>query len=187
MKMVIESISPEGQTQTREWKPFRELYETAFPLVAKFIGARGGSFDDAKDIFHDALVIYREKRTSDVIHIRLSEEAYVVGIAKHLWFRKNKADRKFITLDDAEAAISVPEDYFDAINSDNLLAFLERSGKKCMALLKSFYYDGSSVINIARAFGFKSAHSATVQKFKCLEKMRDEVKQKSISYEDFLE
>lgn len=33
-----------------------EVYEQVFPAVAKFISSAGGSFDDSKDIFHDALV-----------------------------------------------------------------------------------------------------------------------------------
>ncbi len=37
-----------------------QLYQQAFPLVAKFVRNRNGSFEEAKDIFQDALVIYYE-------------------------------------------------------------------------------------------------------------------------------
>ena len=40
---------------------FAQLYEETFPNVAKFVANRGGTFDDAKDIFQDALVILYEK------------------------------------------------------------------------------------------------------------------------------
>jgi len=54
-------------------------------------------------------------------------------------------------------------------------------------LLRAFYYDKLSMSKIANRFGFSSERSATVQKYKCLEKVRDLVKEKSLSYEDFLE
>ena len=44
---------------------FAQLYEETFPKVAKFVANRGGTFDDAKDIFHDALVILYEKSTGE--------------------------------------------------------------------------------------------------------------------------
>jgi DNA-directed RNA polymerase specialized sigma24 family protein len=187
MKMEIQSVADVHPILGVERKSaFSRLYENAFPLVARFIRSRNGSFDDAKDIFHDALVIYYEKQVDDATHILISEEAYILGIAKHLWLRKNKADRKLVGLDTIEASIQIPEDYF-TVNNNHILHFLARSGKKCLELLKSFYYDRNSTREIANTFGYKTLHTATVQKFKCLEKMRNEVKQKSISYEDFLD
>jgi hypothetical protein len=56
-----------------------------------------------------------------------------------------------------------------------------------MELLHAFYYNRQSMDEITDRFGYSSAHSATVQKFKCLEKMRDTVKEKSLRYEDFTE
>jgi hypothetical protein len=35
--------------------------------------------------------------------------------------------------------------------------------------------------------GFANEHSASAQKYKCLEKVREIVKQKSLTYEDFVE
>jgi predicted DNA-binding protein YlxM (UPF0122 family) len=56
-----------------------------------------------------------------------------------------------------------------------------------MELLRAFYYDKLSMRKIAGQFDFNSERSATVQKYKCLEKVRDIVKEKSLTYEDFLE
>jgi DNA-directed RNA polymerase specialized sigma24 family protein len=187
MKMMIQSVDKTPILGLDRETSFSKLYEIAFPLVARFIRSRNGSFEDAKDIFHDAMVIYYEKQVSNIENVPVSEKAYLLGIAKHLWLRKNKADRKLVSLDLMEASIQIPEDYFTPVDTNHILRFLARSGKKCLELLKSFYYDRRSTTEIAETFGYKSLHTATVQKFKCLEKMRDEVKQKSISYEDFLE
>jgi DNA-directed RNA polymerase specialized sigma24 family protein len=164
---------------------FTQLYRSAFPAVAKFVSRRNGTWQDAKDIFHDALVILYEKIVSDSLAVHLSHEAYLMGIAKHLWIRKFKRDKTSVALTDDEAAIELPRDHFSLRDENRLLQVLEAAGRKCLEMLRAFYYDNERMDTIARKFGFGSTHSATVQKFKCLEKVRETVKQKSIHYEDF--
>jgi DNA-directed RNA polymerase specialized sigma24 family protein len=69
---------------------FMRLYQQAFPLVAKFVRERGGSFEEAKDVFQDALVIYYEKLATSNIVLQYSEASYIFGITKHLWGKKHK-------------------------------------------------------------------------------------------------
>ncbi|HZY82807.1 MAG TPA: sigma-70 family RNA polymerase sigma factor [Cyclobacteriaceae bacterium] len=154
------------------------LYEETFPAVASFVSKMGGSVDDAKDIFHDAMVIFFEK------NIRPDNPgAYILGIAKHLWVRKYHHDKHRVELDNN---IVIPEDEKLPI-STKLLRLIEISGKTCLELLQAFYYQRLSPERIANVFNYSNAHSATVQKFKCLEKLRNTVKQKSLGYEDFVE
>jgi RNA polymerase sigma factor (sigma-70 family) len=183
---VLETSSTK-ETNTPSEKSFEEWYESAFPYVAKFVGKMGGSFQDAKDIFHDALVLFYEKTCQQNFQPKTSAEAYILGIAKHLWIRKFNKDKNKVSLDESEAAISIPNDYFPDVDSHRLLILLEQTGKKCLQLLHSFYYENLSLKDITDQLGYRSVHSATVSKYKCLEKLRDSVKEKSISYEDFME
>ena len=154
------------------------LYEEIFPAVAVFVSKMGGSVEDAKDIFHDAIVIFFEKEIQ-VDNVA----AYVVGIAKHLWVRKYKHDKKNVDLDDS---IEVSEDEASPIVA-RLSRLLESAGKTCLDLLQAFYYERRSVEDIATDFKYSNAHSATVQKHKCLQKVRSFVKTKSLDYESFVE
>lgn len=176
--MLIEDIAADRKAL------FMQLYQQAFPLVAKYVRNRGGSFDEAKDIFQDALVIYYEKITTSAVELSYSERSYILGIAKHLWARKYKQQHD-LALDESMTGIAMEEDT-DIKAADKLLDLLHSSGKKCMELLRAFYYDKLSMQKIAGHFGFSSERSATVQKYKCLEKVRDLVKEKSLTYEDFL-
>ena len=167
---------------------FEELYEQAFPLVAKFVSKMNGSFQDAKDIFHDALIIFYEKQNAQAITVQVADKVYILGIAKHLWLRKFKQTRGHVSLDDLEQDISIPEDYYQENKENNrLLSLLQISGRKCLELLRAIYYDKLSLPAVVHVFGYQNVRSATVQKYKCLEKVRDKVKEKSISYEDLLE
>lgn len=162
---------------------FAQLYEHAFPKVAIFVAHRGGSFEDAKDVFHDALVILYEKMQSREDEIKISVEFYLVGIAKHLWIRKFKDDSIKTGLEDIDRCITIPEDYFDA-SENKLTSLLALTGRRCMELLRAFYFDELSLSQVKSLFGFSTAHSASAQKFKCINKMRDIIRQKSIEYGD---
>jgi len=139
--------------------------------------------DGAKDIFQDALVIYYEKAAASDVSVNSNEKAYLIGISKHLWLRKFKDNNLTTTLDGFDITIDADE---DQPSESKLMHFLETAGKKCMELLRSFYYDQLPLADAAKLFGFSGVRSATVQKYKCLEKVRETIKERSLTYEDFL-
>lgn len=166
---------------------FFELYQEMFPAVARFVKNQNGSLQDAKDIFQDSLIIFYEKSVGNKVEINVSREAYIMGIAKNLWLRKFNNDVVRSSITEAESLIEIPDGFYNEINESKLLNFLALAGNKCLEILTDFYYHHMSMNSVMKKFGFASQHSATVQKFKCLEKVRDIVKAKSQSYEDFLE
>jgi DNA-directed RNA polymerase specialized sigma24 family protein len=172
-----------NRTAAEREKLFIALYKSVFPSVARYISKMGGSFDEAKDIFQDALVIYYEKSIASAISINSNEKAYLLGISKHLWLRKFKDNNLIAALDGIEITSDANE---DQPSETKLMHFLETSGKKCMELLRSFYYDQLPLADAAKLFGFSGVRSATVQKYKCLEKVRETIKERSLTYEDFL-
>ncbi len=91
-----------GTIQERE-KLFIALYKNSFPVVARYISKMGGTFDEAKDIFQDALVIYYEKAASGLLALKTNESAYLMGIAKHLWLKKHHDDSKLVSIDGLDA------------------------------------------------------------------------------------
>jgi DNA-directed RNA polymerase specialized sigma24 family protein len=165
---------------------FMQLYQQAFPLVAKYVQAMGGSFEEAKDVFQDALVIYYEKLVTTGLTLKFSERSYIIGIAKHCWSKKNKLNNRYTSLPDSLQGLAM-EESAGSSSAEKLFELLNTSGRKCMELLSAFYYHKLPMQKIASMFGFSGERSATVQKYKCLEKVRDIVKNKSLTYEDFLE
>ena len=167
------------------------LYRDAFPLVARYISRMGGSFEEAKDLFQDALVIYYEKAQHKAVHLKYSEKSYLFGIARHLWNKRYQENCNQIPLDqfgeDFEETLNLSDSGYEEISAVRLLRLLQTAGQKCMALLSAFYYERMDMKEMAERFGFSSPRSATVQKFKCLEKVKETVKQKSLKYEDILE
>ena len=167
---------------TQRQELFIRLYKSAFPVVARYINRMGGSFDEAKDVFQDALVVYYEKVVASP-DLFTNDMAYLIGTAKNLWLKRYRQNNQNVPLDNVYVFDEKPE----SPSNNRLLRFLETAGKKCMDLLKEFYYDELPLTEIAEKFGYSGVRSATVQKYKCLEKVRETVKQKALVYDDFME
>lgn len=162
---------------------FIALYKKAFPIVARYVARMGGSLEEAQDIFQDTLVIYYEKVMSVQPEIIVSEKAYLLGIAKRLWLQRYKASSKNQSLNKFDIQV-IPD---EQPATGKILYYLETAGKKCMELLKAYYYDHLPTGDIVTLFGYSGTHSATVAKYKCMEKVRDTIKQNSLNYADFIE
>ena len=160
------------------------LYQRAFPSVARFISRMNGSLEEAQDVFQDALIIYYERLVDPELEHPNNEVAYLLGISRNLWLKKYRAQPLKVRLDEAQALASDEQEW---PSGHKLLRYLASAGQKCMNLLKAFYYDHLPLDELADQFGFAGVRSATVQKYKCLEKVRATVKEKSLQYEDFLE
>lgn len=175
----------DGTNSVNNEQLFIRLYKTVFPAVARYVARCGGIFDEARDVFQDAVIVYYEKHISAGTAPD-NEAAYLMGIVKHLWLRRYNENTRYQSLDEMISSLDtvIEDEPQPAINK--LLIYLETAGQKCMELLVSFYYDKQPMKNIAGLFGFASEHSATVQKFKCLEKVRETIKNKSLTYEDFI-
>ncbi|NJM26014.1 MAG: sigma-70 family RNA polymerase sigma factor [Bacteroidia bacterium] len=163
-----------------------ELYESAFPAVAAVASKWSASLEEVRDLFHDALILYYEKSQQADFFVA-SAEAYIVGIVKHLLIRKHKLQRNMLLTEQWEESIQIPDDFYPDVKTTRLMSLLEYTGERCLQLLKAFYYDGLSMQLIAQRFGYRTQHSATVQKFKCLERTRRCVEEKHLSHEDFFE
>lgn len=160
---------------------FETLYPSGLRSAARFVSQQGGTLEDAKDLLHDALIILHERTGRD--NTIKNVEQYLIGIIKNLWYKKVKHDSNFVDLDDYHATEELPA---PTPHEEKLLSLLERTGKACMDLLSAFYFAGISMAAIKKTFGFSSEHSAAVQKYKCIEKLRNTVKEKSLDHEDFL-
>lgn len=164
---------------------FLTLYQKVYPSVAAYISKMGGSQEEAKDVFQDALVMYYERTVNKMVPQHVNERAYLFGMARHLWLRRYKEGIRYSDLENSEDAM-FDDDYAEP-SSSRLLSLLETAGKKCIELLRAFYYDKQPLDKLASGLGYRSTHSVSVQKYKCLEQVRDHVKEKALTYEDFLD
>lgn len=166
---------------------FTDYYLSCFPDVAVYVRKSGGTLDDAKDVFQDAIItLYEKKQKSPESLLILDENSYLSGIARKIWLKKVNRENKINLLSLSETHAE-PQTEKESKVSDNIFQFVEQTGKKCLELLKGFYYDKLSMKDIAKKFKFSGERSATVQKHKCIEKIRDTINTNFMAKEDFYE
>lgn len=163
---------------------FTRYYLRCFPTVAKLVKRGGGSLDDAKDVFQDALVAMVELQGSERLGQINDQERYLAGVARNLWHKRVERDkhRKASRLKEEPPAASETE---VQPTETRLYRLLVQSGPRCMELLSGFYFERLHPRELATRFGFSGERSATVQKHKCLEKLRFKVQQHNLEKEDF--
>lgn len=163
---------------------YAERYRRFFIQVARLISKNGGTLEHAEDVYHDALIIYYEKLMQRDFNLRISEEAYVMGIVKNLWSKRIKGELAFTELTEG-ADFSAEE--IHVVDQKRLYNAVLVAGKKCLDMLTMFYHNRSTLSHIAAAVGLGSEHSVAVQKYKCLEKIRETIRKNSLCHEDFFE
>lgn len=168
---VIIELIREGRDQ----RAFAKLY-TYFPQVRRLVRANGGSSDDARDVFQDALIIFHRKARSADLVLTCSIGTYLYSVSRNVW--REELRRRNAVLTRWEQP-DIPEEETDltallAREGDHLLAekALATLGEKCLEVLKRFYIARDSLLDIARSLGFAGEGAAKTRKYKCLEEAR---------------
>ena len=154
-----------------------ELYRQSLPPVRRHIGRQGGSAQDAQDVFQDALVILYEQATGGALVLTASVSTYLLGISRNLWRQEVRRRARLApeALSEELTAGLFEEAEAPAESAFAVRDYVEQLGEKCKNVLLSFYYFQQPLTQIAERQGYRSVRSATVQKFKCLERLRHAV------------
>ena len=152
-------------------KAVNGLYDVLSP-AKKYVQSNNGSADDAKDIFQDALVILYKNVQSENFILTGSLKTYLLAIVKNLWFqelrRRNKIRVTSEQVDIAEVIISHDaEDFEIAKAAFNLL------GEKCRQILIMFYFKKKTYKELASFLAFGDERTAKNQKYRCLQKAKE--------------
>ena len=172
-------------TQSTDWRrallanrerTLEYLYARTYPAVLHYVKERQGSAEDAQDLLQDAMILFFEKVVHDQLVLTAAPTTYLVAICKNRWRQEREKRSRQVPFvnEHAEVAIEMPEPETHAPTS-NLLDYVNRLGEKCQDILVRFYYFGQRLEQIAADHGYGTIRSATVQKFKCLERLRKAV------------
>jgi RNA polymerase sigma factor (sigma-70 family) len=164
-------------------KTLEKLYARTYPMVLHYVRQRGGTSDDAKDILQDAIILFYEKTVLDELTLTSTASTYIMGICKNLWRRQQEKKHSYqeLTTEALETRWEEPETDAPA-PARQLMDYVEQLGERCKQLLVNFYYFGQRMEQIAAGQGYRNVHTASVQKFKCLERLRKTVSHLTIRH-----
>ena len=158
-------------------KAVETLYKSHFTMIQHFVENNNGSFDDARDIFQEAMIALYEKVQLDSFVLTCQIKTYLFSICKHLWLKRLQQMGKYSSpLSENEESISIEMDMGQIEKKDAAFEIMDRAlnslGEPCKSLLEGYYLNKKGMQELANEFGYTNADNAKNQKYKCLMRLK---------------
>ena len=106
-----------------------KLYKDCLPAVSKYICGNGGTHDDARDVFQEALMALYKQAQENEFELTARIKTYIFSICRFQWLKMLRKNKRMISI----------EDDFDSQDiGSNIIAHLERS-ERFLILQKHLY------------------------------------------------
>jgi RNA polymerase sigma factor (sigma-70 family) len=157
-------------------KAAETIYKDNFNMVLGFIINNNGSYDEARDIFQEAMITLYQKAKSESFVLTSQIKTYIYSLSRRLWLKRLQQLGK--TSNSVENFESIPVDDDVEIHErrNAELGIMDRAlnslGEPCKSLLEAFYIEKKSMDQIALLFGYTNADNAKNQKYKCLMRLK---------------
>lgn len=153
------------------------IYKDNFNTIQAFILNNNGSYDDARDIFQEAMIALYEKAQSESFVLTCQIKTYVYSICRRLWLKRLQQLGKYTNqVDSLEETIPVEEDLDNHEKRNAAFAIMDRAmnslGEPCKSLLEGYYLKKLGMQELADEFGYTNADNAKNQKYKCLMRLK---------------
>ena len=152
----------------------KKIYQKFRPRIQHFITSKGGSLQDANDVFQDALVIIHRKVQSE--NFKLSSNFYTLlyGVCRNIWGNQlQKKSRTEVTLSEDYKYTYEPGISQLVEKQEETRVFWEafkQLGQDCQQLLELFFAK-VKMVDIVEQLGLSSVSYAKKRKFQCKERL----------------
>nr|WP_231402031.1 sigma-70 family RNA polymerase sigma factor [Panacibacter microcysteis] len=158
-------------------KAIEAIYKDNFNMVQAFILNNNGSYDDARDIFQEAMITLYEKAKSESFVLTCQIKTYVYSVCRRLWLKRLQQMGRYVAAgENLEETVPVEEDLELHEKRNAEFAIMERAmgslGEPCKGLLNAYYIEKKGMTEIALQFGYTNADNAKNQKYKCLMRLK---------------
>ena len=158
-------------------KAIETIYKDNFSMVQAFILHNNGSYDDARDVFQEAMIALYEKAQSESFVLTCQIKTYVYSICRRLWLKRlQQLGRYSNQVDSLDETVPVEEDFEIHEKRNAEFAIMDRAmnslGEPCKSLLEGYYLKKMGMQELAAEFGYTNADNAKNQKYKCLMRLK---------------
>ncbi len=153
------------------------IYKDNFGTIQAFILNNNGSYDDARDIFQEAMITLYEKAKSESFVLTCQIKTYLYSVCRRLWLKRlQQIGRYIMQAEGMEETVTVEEDLEMHEKRNAEFALMDRAlnslGEPCKSLLEAYYLGKKGMNEIAVDFGYTNADNAKNQKYKCLMRLK---------------
>lgn len=158
-------------------KAIETIYKENFNMVQALVLNNNGSYDEARDIFQEAMITLYEKVQTDSFVLTCKINTYMYSVCKRLWLKRlQQLGRYSNQMEGFEETVQVEEDIENHERKNSDFAMMEKAlnhiGEPCRSLLESFYIKKLGMQDLAKQFGYTNADNAKTQKYKCLMRLK---------------
>lgn len=145
------------------------VYQDYYPFVERMILNAHGDKDDAREIFHQSLIIIYQRIQKAPLVLRCAFSTYLYAISRNLWYKELKERSRFVKIgqgnEPAESYISLDAEQIR--RRDKILEFhLSQLSKDCRKILE-MHFSGKTLADICRVLGYRDVHYASDRKYRC--------------------
>ena len=163
-----------GGIVTGDHKLLKRIYEQFHKAILQLVETNGGSSEDARDVFQEALLMIYQKAQKPDFKLTSSFFTFFYAVCRNIWFNKRKK-RSFgeVTLSDEMTSMVGADSPVDLDQNEQYALYRKiflRLGKDCQQVLLMFL-GKVSMQEIMEKMGYGSLSYTKKRKFKCKEQL----------------
>ena len=158
-------------------KAIEIIYKDNFKMIQNFIINNNGDYDEARDIFQEAMIALYEKVQSESFVLTCKINTYVYSVCRRLWLKRLQSQGKFTNqMEFVEETVPIEDDIEIHEKRNAEYEIMERAlsslGEPCKSLIEGYYLKKMDMQAIAKEFGYTNADNAKNQKYKCFMRLK---------------
>ncbi|MFY0687680.1 MAG: sigma-70 family RNA polymerase sigma factor [Cyclobacteriaceae bacterium] len=157
----------------------KHCYQKAFGQVKAMVLKNSGSDEDAKDTFHDTLLIFYQNCKQQEFELTSALSTYLYAISWRVWMSRLKSKKSMTVMPEVEFVDEMDFELKHQSASPDckeLMQRLKEFGKNCLEILVGWYYHQLSYAELAEELKYTSEQGVREQKYRCLKRMRTGLK-----------
>ena len=159
-----------------------QLYKDHAEITRSFIKGKGGTEEDADDIFQETVVSFIDSVQKSKFRQDSGIRTFLISIAKNLWYneirrRQRAGNRERLFEEDrVQVDSGISEIIQDRELKKQLNQLLQELGDSCKKILELFYYENLSMKEIVSHLHYENEQVVRNKKYKCLQQLTDKMK-----------
>lgn len=173
----------------------KQIYGLYFESLADYVMNNNGTFQDAEDVFQEAVLAFTDLVQRDKFRGESSVKTFLFSLNRHIWLNELKKrgrslerekkyeDKRELPITDVNALLAEKE------LREELINLVGQLGENCRKILTMFYYDNLPIKKILESLEYENEQVVRNKKQKCLQQLQKMILErpglKNILHEQF--
>lgn len=155
------------------------VYNEMFPYVEAYVIQQGGTKEQAKDLFQEAMIVIYQKISSGNLKLHCKFSTFLYAVCKRIWIQDRK--KYYLRLNKMQEIKMVSESESIYGKDSGSLArelfdkHFKKLGPDCQQIL-TMYFNGLTIEEISKIMGINTIHHASDKKYRCKKSLIERIK-----------